>query len=79
MTNCLAMFNVVYVMYQAGNALVRYLYVRSSLRREISEVYSKQKVTYLCLFVPQVKFCYCHKLDMYDVFSCLPWFICLNC
>ena len=58
MTNCVTMFNVVYVIYQAGNALVRYLYVRSSLRKDISEVYSKQKVTYLCLFVPQVGFCW---------------------
>ena len=54
MSVCVALFNVVYVIYQAGNALVRYLYVRSSLRKEISEVYSKQKVTYMCLFLPQV-------------------------
>ena len=55
MTMFVVMFNVVYVMYQAGNALVRYLYVRSSLRQDISELYSKKKVTFLCLFVPQVK------------------------
>ena len=66
------MFNVVYVIYQAGNALVRYLYVKSSLRKEISEVYSKQKVTYMCLFLPQVpKVFFDYKTLTFD-FSFFP-------
>ena len=56
MTMSVVMFNLVYVIYQAGTALVRYLYVKSSLRKDISEVYSKKKVTYICLLFPQVVF-----------------------
>ena len=78
MSVCVTMFNVVYVIYQAGNALVRYLYVKSSLRKEISEVYSKQKVTYMCLFLPQVPTVFFDYKTLTFDFSFFPLSIFLN-
>ena len=40
----------------AGGALIRYVYVKDSLRKDIQEVFKRHKFTFLCFVLPQVQY-----------------------
>ena len=50
--------------YNAAASVIRYLYVRSSLQREINEVYKRSQFVYLSLFVTGF-LCLVHVTDFY--------------
>ena len=50
--------------YNAAASVIRYLYVRSSLQREINEVYKRTQFVYLALFVTGF-LCLLHVTDFY--------------
>ena len=40
--------------YHTGGSLIRYLYVKASLRPEVAEGFTSRKTFYVCLFIPLV-------------------------
>ena len=46
--------NVAYVIYYTGGSLLRYWYVKASLRPEVAEVFMRKKTLALCLGIPQI-------------------------
>ena len=46
--------NVAYTIYHTGGSLLRYWYVKASLRPEVAEVFMRKKTLALCLGIPQV-------------------------
>ena len=46
--------NIAYTIYHTGGSLLRYWYVKASLRPEAAEVFIRKKTLALCLGIPQV-------------------------
>ena len=54
--------NVAAVIYHTGGCLLRYWYVKASLRPEVAEVFMRRKTLVLCLGIPQILL-FLHLLD----------------
>lgn len=48
-----SLMNVALTIYHTGGSLIRYLYVKASLRPEVAEGFMSRKTFYVCLFLPQ--------------------------
>ena len=46
--------NIAYTIYHTGGSLLRYWYVKASLRPEVAEVFMRKRTLALCLGIPQV-------------------------
>ena len=46
--------NIAYIIYYTGGSLLRYWYVKASLRPEVAEVFMRKKTLALCLGIPQI-------------------------
>ena len=42
------------IIHYAGETVIRYWYVKSSMRPELSEGFKKRKILYICLGIPQI-------------------------
>ena len=54
MNSFIAYMNVAYIIYHTGGSLLRYWYVKASLRPEVAEVFMRKKTLALCLGIPQI-------------------------
>ena len=46
--------NIAYTIYHTGGSLLRYWYVKASVRPEVAEVFMRKKTLALCLGIPQI-------------------------
>ena len=54
MTIFISYTNIAYTIYHTGGSLLRYWYVKASLRPEVAEVFMRRKTLALCLGIPQI-------------------------
>ena len=53
--NCFySLMNIAFIIYHAGGSLLRYWYVKESLRPEVAEMFKRRKTLVLFLGIPQV-------------------------
>ncbi len=57
-----SLMSVAYIIYHAGGSLLRYWYVKESLRPEVAEVFKRRKTLVLCLGIPQ-RLLFFHLID----------------
>ena len=67
MTVFLSFVGVAAVIYHTGGSLLRYWYVKASLRPEVAEKFMRRKTLVLCLGIPQILL-FLHLLDALHTF-----------
>ena len=64
-----SLMSIAIFIYHTGGSLLRYWYVKASLRPEVAEVFMRRKTLVLCLGVPQILL-FLHLLDgLYTFFT----------
>ena len=63
-----SLMNVALTIYHTGCSLLRYLYVKASLRPEVANGFLSRKTFYVCLFIPQV-LVLLHLVDVLLIFN----------
>ena len=58
-----ALMTIAFLIYHTGGSLLRYWYVKASLRPEVAEVFMRRKTLVLCLGIPQILL-FLHLLDL---------------
>ena len=54
MTCFYSLMSIANTIYHSGGSLLRYLYVKASLRPEVVEVFMRTKTLFICLGIPQI-------------------------
>ena len=54
MNSFFSLMSIAYVIYHAGGSLLRYWYVKESMRPEVAEVFKRRKTLVLFLGIPQI-------------------------